>query len=112
LKTHDFHILLQQVLLICLRTIGNLRVLGAIMRVCKVFRKICAKVVDLEKKVQMMEDVPENICTLDKKTPPINFCSNDAFAHPLGGGTFSLWSSTQLVDVSIRVLHESFEKVC
>ena len=35
LKTHDFHILLQQVLPLCLRNVGNPKVVGAIMRVSR-----------------------------------------------------------------------------
>ena len=43
LKTHDFHILLQQVLPLCLRNVGNSKVVGAIMRVSILFRNICSK---------------------------------------------------------------------
>lgn len=73
LKSHDFHILLEQVLPVCLRTIGTPKVIGAIMRVSRLFRKICAKVVDPQKKEQMMEEVAETICTLEKEFPPSIF---------------------------------------
>jgi hypothetical protein len=52
LKTHDFHILLQQVIPLCLRNVGHPKVVGAIMRVSRLFRKICTKVVDAKKKCQ------------------------------------------------------------
>ena len=67
LKTHDFHILLQQVIPVCLRNIGNPKVVGAVMRVSRLFRKICAKVVDVNDKVGMLEDVAETICSLEKE---------------------------------------------
>lgn len=39
LKTHDFHILLHQVIPLCLRDVGDPRVIGAIMRVSRFFEK-------------------------------------------------------------------------
>jgi hypothetical protein len=41
LKTHDFHVLLQQVIPLCLRNVGHPAVVGAVMRVSRLFRKIC-----------------------------------------------------------------------
>ncbi len=73
LKTHDFHILLQQVIPLCLRNVGNPKVVGAIMRVSRLFRNICAKVVDVDQKVVMLEDVAETICCLEKELPPSVF---------------------------------------
>jgi len=73
LKTHDYHILLQQVLPVCLRNIGNANVVGAIMRVSRLFKKMCSKVVDNRHKVQMLEDVAETICSLEKELPPSIF---------------------------------------
>lgn len=73
LKTHDFHILMQQVLPLCLRNVGSPNVIGAIMRVSRLFRKICAKVIDSEKKMQMIDEVAETICTLEKELPPSIF---------------------------------------
>ena len=73
LKTHDFHVLLQQVIPLCLRNIGNPQVVGAVMRVSRFFRKICAKVVDKSQKVGMLEDVAETICSLEKELPPSVF---------------------------------------
>jgi hypothetical protein len=73
LKTHDFHILLQQVLPLCLRNIGNSKVVGAVMRVSRLFRNICSKVVDTNQKFVMLEDVAETICSLEKELPPSTF---------------------------------------
>ena len=38
LKSHDYHILMQQILPLCLRNIGNEKLLGAIVRVSRVFQ--------------------------------------------------------------------------
>jgi len=73
LKTHDFHILLQQVIPLCLRNVGNPKVVGAVMRVSRLFRNICAKVVDVDQKAVMLEDVAETICCLEKELPPSVF---------------------------------------
>ena len=73
LKTHDFHILLQQVLPVCLRNVGNPTVVGAVMRVSRLFRKICSKAVDKNNKLLMIEDVAETICSLEKELPPSIF---------------------------------------
>lgn len=73
LKTHDFHVLLQQVIPLCLCNIGNPQVVGAVMRVSRLFRKICAKVVDESQKEGMRADVAETICSLEKELPPSVF---------------------------------------
>ena len=73
MKTHDFHILLQQVLPLCLRSIGDQKVVGTVMRVSRLFRRICAKVVDVQEKQQMLWDVAETVCTLEKELPPSIF---------------------------------------
>ena len=73
MKTHDFHILLQQVLPLSLRNICDKKVVGAIMRVSRLFRRIFSKVVDRSQKQQMLEDVAETICTLEKEFPPSIF---------------------------------------
>jgi len=43
------------------------------MRISRVFQKICSKVVDSQSKAQMMDDVVESICTLEKEMLPSVF---------------------------------------
>lgn len=57
----------------CLRNIGNPQVVGAVMRVSRLFRKICAKIVDESQKEGMLEDVAEKICSLERELPPSVF---------------------------------------
>lgn len=73
LKTHDFHVLLHQVIPLCLRDVGDPKVVGAVMRVSRLFRKICAKVVDVGEKEVLLEEVAETVCSLEKELPPSIF---------------------------------------
>jgi len=43
------------------------------MRVSRLFKKLCSKVVDSRQKIQMLEDVAETICSLEKELPPSIF---------------------------------------
>jgi len=73
LKSHDHHVLLQQVLPVCLRNIGNDKVMGAIMRMSRVFQRLCAKVINPETREQQMEDVAETLSSMEKEFPPSFF---------------------------------------
>jgi hypothetical protein len=46
LKSHDHHILMQHVLPVCLRDVGDSQVVGTIMRLSRIFRHLCDKVID------------------------------------------------------------------
>ena len=43
------------------------------MRVSRLFRKVCAKVIEADKKLSMLEEVAETTCTLEKELPPSVF---------------------------------------
>ena len=73
LKSHDFHILLQQVMPLCLKNIKDPKVVGAVMRKSRIFCKICAKVVYVSQKEQLLKDVAKTICSLEKELPPSVF---------------------------------------
>lgn len=70
LKSHDLHVMLQQILPLCLRGIGDSKVVGLIVRISRLFRKICAKTVDADMEAEMMKDVTEIQCTMEKELPP------------------------------------------
>lgn len=57
LKSHDYHVLLQQILPVSLRNVGDKRVVRAIMKLSRVFQRLCMKAVDRDSKAQMMQDV-------------------------------------------------------
>ena len=43
------------------------------MRVSRLFRKVCAKVIEADKKLSMLEEVAETTCTFEKELPPSVF---------------------------------------
>lgn len=78
LKSHDFHVLLQQILPLCYRKISNKAFAGTIIRISRVFRKLCGKTVNRDDKEQLMEDSSETMCMLEKEMPPSFF---DIMSH-------------------------------
>ena len=73
LKSHDYHILMQQILPVCLRNLGNKQVVSAIMRINRVFQRLCLKVNNPAQKAQFMEDAAETLSTLEREFPPSFF---------------------------------------
>ena len=45
LKSHDYHILMQQIIPVCLRNVGDTSIVSAIMKVSRIFQRLCAKVI-------------------------------------------------------------------
>ena len=78
LKSHDYHVLMQQIMPVCLRNVGDAQVVGAIMRVSRIFQRLCAKVVDPVRRQQLQEDVAETLSTLEREFPPAFF---DSMVH-------------------------------
>lgn len=56
LKSHDYHILMQQILPLCLRNIGDEKLVGAIVRVSRLFQKLCARVIEPLDERELLED--------------------------------------------------------
>ena len=73
LKSHDYHILLQQLLPVCLRNTADKEVLAVIIRLSRLFRRICSKVVDLETELQLLKDAAEVLSSLERVFPPSFF---------------------------------------
>jgi hypothetical protein len=73
LKSHDYHILLQQLLPVCLRNCANKEVMAVIVRLGRLFRRICAKVVDPATELQLLTDAAEVLTSLEKVFPPSFF---------------------------------------
>jgi len=78
LKSHDFHVLLQQVLPLCFRKVSNKGLAGAVIRLSRVFRKLCAKTINGELKQQLVDDSAETMCMLEREFPPSFF---DIMSH-------------------------------
>ena len=78
LKSHDFHVLLQQILPLCYRKVSNKNLASAIVRLSRVFRKLCGKTVNIGDEVQLKEDAAETMCMLEREMPPSFF---DIMSH-------------------------------
>ena len=54
------------------------------MHISQVFQRILSKAKDMDSKEQMIEDVVETICTMEKEFPSFNFCYHDAPSNSSG----------------------------
>jgi hypothetical protein len=59
LKSHDYHILLEQLLPVCSRNCASKEVMAVIVCLSQFFHRICAKVIDPTTKFQLLTDVVE-----------------------------------------------------
>lgn len=78
LKSHDFHVLLQQILPLCFRRISNKAFAAAVIRLSRVFRKLCAKTINGEDEAQLTAECAVTMCLLEKEMPPSFF---DVMSH-------------------------------
>ena len=62
LKSHDYHILMQQIMPLCLQTLLPKEVRVAIIRICRVFTRLCAKFVDLSTMDELLEETTTTMC--------------------------------------------------
>ena len=69
LKSHDCHILLQQLLPIAIRAVLPKKVRVTIIRLCFFFNALCSKVVDVSKLDKLQSDVIVTLCELEKIFP-------------------------------------------
>ncbi|XP_074377706.1 uncharacterized protein LOC141719227 [Apium graveolens] len=67
LKSHDYHILLQQLLPVAIRSVLPKHVRVTIIRLCFFFNSLCSKVVDVSKLDKLQSDVILTLCELEKK---------------------------------------------
>ncbi|XP_024190421.1 uncharacterized protein LOC112194412 [Rosa chinensis] len=73
LKSHDCHMVMQQLLPIVIRSSLEKPVRFAIIRFCLFFKAICSKVIDVRKLKKMQEDLVLTVCELEKYFPPSFF---------------------------------------
>jgi hypothetical protein len=73
LKSHDCHVLLQQLLSVGLRGLLPKGPRNAIFRLCAFFNEICQRVIDRNRLEQLEEDVVETMCMLERYFPPSFF---------------------------------------
>ncbi|XP_058202686.1 uncharacterized protein LOC131317134 [Rhododendron vialii] len=73
LKSHDCHVLMQQLLPLALRSVLPKEVRYAITRLCFFFNAICSKVVDVPKLEKLQSDLVITLCLFEKYFPPSFF---------------------------------------
>ena len=78
LKSHDYHILMQTLLPLALRGLMEANTRMAIMRVCRIFRRLCCKVWDPLQEENLREDVAITMCLVEMTFPPTFF---DIMSH-------------------------------
>ncbi|KAL6509602.1 hypothetical protein OROGR_022912 [Orobanche gracilis] len=96
-KSHDSHILMQQLLPIALQNLLPDYVRAPVLRLCKYFRELCSKTLNHIDLVQMEGDIAVTLCQLEKIFPPSFF---DLTVHvtmhlvteaKLGGPVYYRW---------------------
>lgn len=78
LKSHDYHILMQTLLPMALRGLMDQNTRMAIMRACRLFRRLCCKVWDPSQEESLREDVAITMCLMEMNFPPTFF---DIMSH-------------------------------
>ncbi|XP_073122021.1 uncharacterized protein [Henckelia pumila] len=73
LKSHDCHVLMQQLLPILIRDALPKHVRYAIIRLCFFFKDICCKVIDVAKLDKLQSDLVVTLCLLEQYFPPSFF---------------------------------------
>jgi len=73
LKSHDYHVLLQHILPVCLRGLLPHRVMKAILQLSQVFKKMCAKVQNPLQMDSINDEVAIALCSLEREFPPSFF---------------------------------------
>ena len=97
LKSHDHHVLMQQLLPIAIRGMPEKHVRYVITRLCKFFNRICEKTIDVASLESLQSEIVTTICLLEQYFPPSFF---DIMVHltvhlvkqiELGGPVCNRW---------------------
>jgi len=73
MKAHDWHIFMQQLLPLCLHGLMDQHIRIAIMCFSRIFRRICAKVLDSTNMGTLKENVTITMCMLEMKNATFIF---------------------------------------
>lgn len=73
LKSHDCHVLMQQLLPIALRGVLSKRVVAPLIDLCCFFRELCSKTLDVRELEQLESRIVETLCHLEMIFPPSFF---------------------------------------
>ncbi|KAG9458168.1 hypothetical protein H6P81_002676 [Aristolochia fimbriata] len=78
LKSHDCHVLMQQLLPLALRTTVAKPVATVLIEYCHFFKELCSKTVELNRLKALEQKIPIILCNLEKIFPPAFF---DVMVH-------------------------------
>lgn len=73
LKSHDNHVLMQQLLSIALRNVLPKHVRSPLMKLCLYYRQLCSKVLKAHDLVRMENEIGKILCDLERIFPPSFF---------------------------------------
>jgi len=73
LKSHDHHVLLQNLLPVALRGLLPKGPRVAISRLCHYFNRLCQRVIDPEKLISLESELVETMCHMERYFPPSLF---------------------------------------
>ena len=115
LKSHDYHVLMEHVLPLALRTSVKDEVGLVLNDYCTFFRELCSRNIDIRKVVELEKRIPLILCKLEQIFPPSSFdiMTHEGLGAPsqktsLLGGVAQILiyprpSSPRLVDVGLFV---------
>lgn len=73
LKSHDCHMIMQQLLPIALRRSTKPKVTSVLIDICKYFNDICSKTINVEHMEKLEKDIVITLCNMEKLFPPTFF---------------------------------------
>jgi hypothetical protein len=73
LKSHDYYVLMQQMLPLCVRCTMAKEVRTSIIMLSRVFRRVCANTIDPAAIEEMMDKAAITLCMLEKEFEPSFF---------------------------------------
>ncbi|XP_020258143.1 uncharacterized protein LOC109834511 [Asparagus officinalis] len=73
LKSHDYHVLMQQLLAIAIRGLLPKEPRKAIIRLSRFFNRLCQRAIDREKLLDLENEIIETLCQLERFIPPSFF---------------------------------------
>jgi hypothetical protein len=80
MKSHDYHIMMQEILHLCIQHFMTKECKMAIIHLCQVFKRLCAKVVDPAMMGDLKKEVAITLTLLEKEVLPSIF---DVMTHLL-----------------------------
>ena len=70
LKSHDYHVLIQQLLLLTIHGVLHKNVCVAIVELCSFFKQSCYKVLKTDQLEHFQNDIIVTLCKLERIFPP------------------------------------------